>query len=113
MLCTLSSLAPTPGLAFSPLPGLWTATHQADVILRPQQLHHEVEVLPLLLLLGTLQPTPVIRLVPVELLFPWGFLRWLMAVLSCISTVPSVLQSQDSPMEHCKALSVRAAGKPL
>lgn len=86
MLCTLSSLAPTPGLAFS-----LTATHQADVILRPQQLHHEVEVLPLLLLLGTLQPTPVICLVPVELLFPWGFLRWLMAVLSCISTVPSVL----------------------
>lgn len=70
-------------------------------------------MLPLLLLLGTLQPTPVVRLVPVELLFPWGFLRRLTAVLSCVSIVPSVLQSQDSPMEHCKALPVRAVAKPL
>lgn len=72
-----------------------------------------MEVLTLLQLLGTLGPMPVVCLVPVELLFAWEFLRQLRAGLSCISIVPSILQSQDSPMEYCKALPGKAVGKPL
>lgn len=67
-------------------------------------------MLTLLLLLGTLGPMPIVCLVPVELLFTRGFLRGLRAGLSCISTDASILQSQDSPMEHCKALPGRAGG---
>lgn len=84
--------------------------HQADVVLWPEELHHEVEVLTLLQLLGTLGPMPVVCLVPMELLFTWGFLCWLRAGLSCLSIVPSILQPQDSSMEHCKALPGKAVG---
>lgn len=86
---------------------------QADVVLWPEQLHHEVEVLTLLQLLGTLGPMPVVCLVPMELLFAWGFLCWLRAGLSCLSIVPSILQPQDSSMEHCKALPSLEPASPL
>lgn len=89
------------------LRGLWVAPHQADVILWPQQLHHEVQVLLLLLFLG---PLPVVCLVPERLLFILRFLRWLRAGLSCITIVLPVLQSQDSPTQHCKALPGRIVG---
>lgn len=89
------------------------APHQADVVLWPQQLHHEVQVLTLLLLLGTLGPLPIVCLVAVGLFFPRGSLHCLRASVSCFSIVLSVLQSQDSTTEHRKALPGRAAGKPL
>lgn len=97
--------APTPSSD-----GLWVAPHQVDVILWPQQFHHEVQVLPLLLLLGTLGPLPI-RLVPLGLLLTGGFLQRLRASLRCIATAPSILQSQDRPTEHCKALPGRVMGK--
>lgn len=83
------------------------APHQADVVLWPQQLYHEVQVLPLCLFLG---PLPIVWLVTVERFLTRGFLHWLRAILRCITTVPSVLQSQDSSTEHRKALPGRVMG---
>lgn len=71
-------------------------------------------MLTLLLLLGTWGSMAIVCLVSMELLLTWGFLCcWLRAGLSCISIVPSILQSQDSSMQHCKALPGKAVGKPL
>lgn len=70
-------------------------------------------MLALLLLPGALRPMPIVRLVPVGLFFTWGSLHRLGASLSRFSLVLSILQSQDGPMEDCKALSDRVAGELL
>lgn len=61
-------------------------------------------MLTLLLLARTRGPMPIVCLVPVGLPFPRGLLRWLWAGPGGISIIPSILQSQDSPSEYCKAL---------
>lgn len=68
-------------------------------------------MLTLLLPTGTRGPVPIVCLVPVGLPFPGGLLLWLWAGPGSISIIPSILQSQDSPSEYCKALPGRGAGE--
>lgn len=61
-----------------------------DVILWPQQFHHEVQVLSLLLFLGTLGPLPI-WLVPLGLLLTSEFHHWLRAGVRYVTIVPAII----------------------